>query len=152
MAELKVGNKAPALTALNQSGEKVSLQDFAGQRVVLYFYPKDDTPGCTKEACAFRDNHKAFASKNTVILGVSPDAPQKHEKFITKYNLPFTLLADEDHAISEKYGVWVEKSMYGKQYMGVERSTFVIDVEGKLEAIYHKVKPEPHVMEVLESL
>ena len=152
MSELIVGAKAPAFSAPDQSGQTVSLSDFAGKTVVLYFYPKDDTPGCTVEACSFRDAFSAFKKKGAVILGVSPDSPKKHTKFIEKFSLPFPLLADEDHKIAEAYGVWVEKSMYGKKYLGVERSTFVIDPQGKLSAIYRKVKPAEHTAEVLAAL
>jgi peroxiredoxin Q/BCP len=152
MSELTVGAAAPAFSAPDQSGKTVSLSDFAGKTVVLYFYPKDDTPGCTTEACSFRDEHTAFEKKGAVVLGISPDNIKSHGKFIEKFSLPFTLLADVDHRIAEAYGVWVEKSMYGKTYMGVERSTFVIDAQGKLKAIYRKVKPAEHIAEVLAAL
>jgi peroxiredoxin Q/BCP len=152
MGELIVGAKAPAFSAPDQAGKTVSLADFAGRKVVLYFYPKDDTPGCTVEACSFRDEHAAFGEKGAVVLGVSPDSAKSHAKFIEKFTLPFPLLADSDHKIAEAYGVWVEKSMYGKKYMGIERSTFVIDAEGKLSAIYRKVKPAEHTAEVLAGL
>jgi len=152
MSELAVGSKAPPFSAPDQSGKTVSLADFKGKTVILYFYPKDDTPGCTVEACSFRDEHSVFLKKGAVVLGVSPDSPKKHAKFIEKFSLPFPLLADEDHAICEAYGTWVEKSMYGKKYMGVERSTFVIDPQGKLRAIYRKVKPAEHIAEVLADL
>jgi thioredoxin-dependent peroxiredoxin len=152
MSDLTVGAKAPVFSAPDQSGKIVSLSDFAGKTVVLYFYPKDDTPGCTVEACSFRDENVAFQKKGAVVIGVSPDSPKKHTKFIEKFTLPFTLLADEDKKIAEAYKVWVEKSMYGKKYMGVERSTFVIDPKGKLAAIYRKVKPAEHIAEVLLGL
>jgi peroxiredoxin Q/BCP len=152
MSELTVGTKAPAFSAPDQSGKLVSLADFKGKKVVLYFYPKDDTPGCTVEACSFRDGHKSFAKKGAVVLGVSPDSAKSHTKFIEKFSLPFPLLADEDKAIAQAYGVWVEKSMYGNKYRGVERSTFVIDEKGKLSAIYRKVKPAEHTAEVLAAL
>jgi peroxiredoxin Q/BCP len=152
MSELKIGSKAPSFSAPDQSGKTVSLGDFKGKTLVLYFYPKDDTPGCTTEACSFRDEHSVFLKKGAVVIGVSPDSPKKHTKFIEKFSLPFPLLADEDHKICEAYGVWVEKSMYGKTYMGVERSTFVIDPQGKLKAIYRKVKPAEHTAEVLAAL
>ena len=152
MRKLIVGAKAPAFSAPDQSGKTVSLSNFAGKKVVLYFYPKDDTPGCTVEACSFRDEHTAFQKKGAVVLGVSPDTAKSHAKFAGKFSLPFTLLADEGHKIAEAYGVWVEKSMYGKKYMGVERSTFVIDAKGKLAAIYRKVKPAEHTAEVLAGL
>ena len=149
---LKVGNKAPDFTAVTDGGEKVKLKDFQGKNVVLYFYPKDNTSGCTKEACDFRDSIAAFKQRGTVVLGVSPDGVKSHEKFKTKFELPFPLLADEDHAIATKYGVWKEKSMYGRKYMGIERTTFVIGPDGKLAAIYPKVKVTGHVAEVLEKL
>jgi peroxiredoxin Q/BCP len=152
MSELVPGAKAPAFSAPDQSGRTVSLAEFAGQTVVLYFYPRDDTPGCTTEACSFRDEHTAFRKKKAVVIGVSPDNAQSHAKFIGKFNLPFTLLSDADHQIALAYGVWVEKSMYGKKYMGVERSTFVIDARGKLKAVYRKVKPAEHIGEVLAEL
>jgi peroxiredoxin Q/BCP len=152
MSELAVGAKAPAFSAPDQSGKILSLSDFKGKTVILYFYPKDDTPGCTVEACSFRDEHSVFLKKGAVVIGVSPDSPKKHTKFIEKFTLPFPLLADEDHTICEAYGTWVEKSMYGKKYMGVERSTFVIDPQGKLKAIYRKVKPAEHTAEVLAGL
>jgi len=152
MSELTVGAKAPAFSAQDQTGKTVSLADFAGKRVVLYFYPKDDTPGCTTQACSYRDEYAAFKKKSVVVLGVSPDDAESHAKFAEKFSLPFTLIADEGHKIAEAYGVWVEKSMYGKTYMGVERSTFVIDEAGKLAAIYRKVKPAETVAEVLAAL
>jgi peroxiredoxin Q/BCP len=147
-----MGRPAPGFTTLNQDGEKMSLGDFLGKTVILYFYPKDDTPGCTKEACSFRDGHADLKKKGAVILGVSPDGPASHAKFIKKHGLTFDLLADEDHAIAEAYGVWVEKSMYGKKYMGVERSTFVIDPAGRIQAVFRKVKPDGHAGEVLAAL
>ena len=152
MSELIVGAKAPTFSAPDQSGQTVSLSDFAGKTVILYFYPKDDTPGCTVEACSFRDEHSVFQKKRAVVIGVSPDSPKKHVKFIEKFSLPFPLLADEDHKIAEAYNVWVEKSMYGKKYMGMERSTFVIDPQGELSAIYRKVKPAEHTAAVLAGL
>jgi peroxiredoxin Q/BCP len=152
MSELTVGAKAPAFSLPDQKGKRISLGDFKGKTVVLYFYPKDDTPGCTTEACAYRDEHSAFQKKGAVVLGISPDDEESHAKFSEKFSLPFRLLADEGHKIAEAYGVWVEKSMYGKKYMGVERSTFVIGPEGKLKAIYRKVKAGEHVAEVLAAL
>ncbi|MDQ6625536.1 MAG: thioredoxin-dependent thiol peroxidase [Verrucomicrobiota bacterium] len=147
--ELKVGDPAPnfhaqALGGKYGSGREVSLDDLRGSRVVLYFYPKDDTPGCTVQACGLRDAWTELESRGE-IFGVSVDPAKSHEKFISKYQLPFPLLADVDHAIVEAYGVWVEKSMYGKKYMGAERSTFVIDAAGEITAIFRKVKPEEHV-------
>lgn len=147
--ELKVGDPAPAFGARAIGGKygggrDVSLAGFRGRRVVLYFYPKDDTPGCTVQACGLRDAWSEFEDRGE-IFGVSVDPAKSHEKFISKYQIPFPLLADVDHAIVEAYGVWVEKSMYGKKYMGAERSTFVIDAEGRISAIFRKVKPEEHV-------
>jgi peroxiredoxin Q/BCP len=152
MAALKVGSKAPDFTVLNDAGEKVKLSSFKGQNVVLYFYPKADTPGCTKEACGFRDAFPNLGAANALVLGVSPDPVKAVAKFKAKYNLPFALLADEDHAVAEKYGVWVEKSMYGKTYMGVERTTFVINGDGKIAKIFPKVKVDGHTQEVLDAL
>ena len=152
MSELVAGAKAPIFSAPDQTGKVVSLGDFAGKTVILYFYPKDDTPGCTVEACSFRDEFAVFKKKGAVILGVSPDSQKKHTTFIEKFSLPFPLLADEDHKIAEAYSVWVEKSMYGRKYMGMERSTFVIGPDGKLKAVYRKVKPAEHTAEVLANL
>ena len=130
----------------------MSLESFRGKPVVLYFYPKDDTPGCTAQACGIRDAWGEFANSGAVVLGVSPDSPELHVKFKEKYRLPFTLLADEDHAVAETYGVWVEKNMYGKKYMGVERSTFVIDADGNIAKIMRRVKPDTHADDVLAAL
>ncbi|MCS6828682.1 MAG: thioredoxin-dependent thiol peroxidase [Caldilinea sp.] len=152
MSSLQIGDMAPDFTAVTDSGETVSLHDFRGKRVILYFYPKDDTPGCTTQACGFRDNYPVIEEKNAVVLGVSPDSAQSHRKFKTKYNLPFTLIVDEDHTIAEAYGVWVEKSMYGKKYMGVERSHFVIDENGRIVDAQVKVKPEDSVEKALAAL
>ncbi len=134
------------------SGEVVSLSALRGKPVVLYFYPRDDTPGCTKQACGIRDAWGEFEKTGAVVLGVSPDSVRKHEKFRDKYELPFTLLADEDHAVAEAYGTWVQKSFAGKKYMGVERSTFVIDAEGNIKKIMRRVKPETHADDVLAAL
>lgn len=152
MSELTVGAKAPAFSAPDQTGKTVSLSDFAGKKVVLYFYPKDDTPGCTTQACSYRDEYAEFKKRGVVVLGMSPDDAKSHAKFAEKFSLKFPLLADVGHKIAEAYGVWVEKSMYGKKYMGVERSTFVIDDSGKLASIYRKVKPGETVAEVLAGL
>lgn len=149
---LAIGKKAPDFTLAGSGGEDVSLKDMKGKTVVLYFYPKDDTPGCTKEACDFRDSAKKFTSRKAVLLGVSPDSIKAHDKFIDKFELPFTLLSDPDHGVAEKYGVWVEKSMYGRRYMGIERSTFVIDPDGKLKAEFRKVKVDGHVEAVLKQV
>ena len=145
MSKVNVGDIAPDFTATTDAGTTVRLSDYRGKRVVLYFYPKDDTPGCTTQACGFRDNYLAIEEKNAIVLGVSPDGAKSHQKFKTKFNLPFTLIADEDHSIAEAYGVWVEKSMYGKTYMGIERSHFVIDENGKVVDAQVKVKPEDSV-------
>ncbi|MBI3593588.1 MAG: thioredoxin-dependent thiol peroxidase [Nitrospirae bacterium] len=150
--ELQVGSKAPEFNLPSTSGEKISLNSLKGKNVILYFYPKDDTPGCTKEACSFRDKLPKFKKNMAIILGVSNDSLDSHQKFIKKYNLTFPLLSDEDHSVSEKYGVYKEKNMYGRKYWGIERSTFVIDGDGKLRAIFRKVKVDDHIQEVLESL
>jgi peroxiredoxin Q/BCP len=148
---LKEGSTAPAFKTTDQNGDEVSLKDFRGQKVALYFYPKDDTPGCTKEACSFRDGFSKFKKRGITLLGVSPDSEKSHQKFITKYKLPFTLLADTDHSIVEAYGVWGEKKFMGRTYMGVHRTTFLIDEKGKIKKIFEKVKPEDHANEVLEA-
>ena len=147
----KEGTTAPAFKTTDQNGESVSLKDLRGQKVVLYFYPKDDTPGCTKEACSFRDAYSKFKKQDITVLGVSPDKEASHQKFVTKYQLPFTLLADTDHSIAESYGVWGEKKFMGRTYMGVHRTTFLIDEKGKIRKIFEKVKPEDHASEVLEA-
>lgn len=149
---LKVGDKAPAFSALTSGGGKLALKELRGKQVVLYFYPKDDTPGCTKEACGFRDLYAELARKGAVVLGVSPDSVASHDKFVEKYQLTFSLIADEDHKIAEAYGVWGEKQFMGKRYMGVHRATFLIDAEGRIKAVWPKVKPEEHAAEVLEAL
>jgi thioredoxin-dependent peroxiredoxin len=152
MSKPSINKPAPAFTAKNQNDQVVSLADFAGKTVILYFYPKDDTPGCTTQACGLRDTFAEIQATGAVLLGVSPDSPASHRKFIDKYSLPFDLLADEDHAIAEAYGVWVEKSMYGKKYFGVERSTFIIGPDGQLQHIFAKVKPAAHSDQVLQAL
>jgi peroxiredoxin Q/BCP len=152
MSLIDPGKKAPAFSLKDQRGKPHRLSDDTGKPVVLYFYPKDDTPGCTTQACGIRDAWAEFESRGAVVLGVSPDNPTKHVKFREKYGLPFTLLADEDHAVAELYGVWVEKSMYGKTYMGIERSTFVIDANGNVAKIMRKVKPADHADDVLAAL
>jgi peroxiredoxin Q/BCP len=148
---LKEGDQAPAFTMEDQDGKPVKLSDFKGQRVVLYFYPKDNTPGCTTEACAFRDDY-AKLKKKAVVLGVSPDSAASHQKFIAKHALPFPLLVDDGHAVAEKYGAWGEKSLYGRKFMGIIRSTFLIGKNGKLEKVWPKVKVAGHNEEVLEAL
>lgn len=147
---LKEGQAAPEFKVKNDLGEEVSLSDFRGKNVVLYFYPKDNTSGCTKEACGFRDLQSEFAKYNAVILGVSPDSVKSHQNFKNKYELPFPLLSDENKGLVQKYDVWKEKSMYGRKYMGVERTTFVIDQEGKIRKIFPKVKVPQHPEAVLE--
>ncbi len=150
--ELKPGDAAPRFTAPDQNGKSVSLADFEGKLVVLYFYPKDDTPGCTKEACAFRDEFAAFREAGVVVLGVSIDSPKSHARFVEKYHLPFTLLADEDKAIVQAYGVWGQKSFMGRKYMGTHRVTFLIGGDGRIKAVWPAVKPPEHAKEVLEAL
>ncbi len=151
MAVLKEGIKAPDFTAINQDGVKVKLSSFkAKKNVVLYFYPKDMTPGCTTQACNFRDQYKKF--KDTVILGVSIDSSERHQKFIAKYDLPFTLIADIEKKVVQKYGVWQEKKLYGKTFMGIVRTTFIIDKAGTIQKIFSKVKVKNHIEEVLSEL
>ena len=146
------GSPAPDFTLTSDSGEAVTLSSFRGAPVVLYFYPRDDTPGCTAQARGIRDAWGEFERRGAIVLGVSPDGVARHVKFKDKYGLPFTLLADEDHSVSEAYGTWVEKSMLGKKYMGVERSTFVIDADGNVSKVMRKVKPDTHADDVLEVL
>jgi thioredoxin-dependent peroxiredoxin len=149
--EIKEGNKAPDFTALDQDGKKVKLSSFRDKKnIVLYFYPKDMTPGCTTQACDFRDQQKSF--KSTLILGVSIDSQERHQKFINKYDLPFTLLADVDKKVVHKYGVWQKKKLYGKTFMGIVRSTFIIDKTGTVRKIFVKVKVKNHIEEVLDAL
>ncbi len=148
---LKEGTVAPDFTVKDENGETVRLKDLRGQKVVLYFYPKDDTPGCTKEACAFRDAFAAYKKRNIKVLGVSVDSEASHKKFAIKYKLPFTLLADTDHAISDAYGVYGQKKFMGRSYMGVNRMTFLIDEKGKIKKVFEKVKPEDHAQEVLDA-
>lgn len=149
MALLQEGAEAPAFKGINEKGESIKLSDYKGKKLVLYFYPKDSTPGCTAEACDLRDNYHRFQAEGYEILGVSPDSPKSHVKFIEKYELPFSLLADEDHSIAESFGAWGEKSMYGKKYMGILRSTFVIDEKGKIEKVIEKVDTKAHTKQLL---
>ena len=149
---LEPGSKAPDFTLVAHDGTKVKLSSFRGRPVVLYFYPKDDTPGCTREACGFRDAKGKLAKHDAVVLGVSPDGPESHAKFRTKFRLPFTLLCDVDHAVAEKFGAWREKNMYGKKSMGIARSTFVIDGDGRVAAVFKAVKVDGHAEQVLEAL
>jgi len=147
-----IGDLAPDFALEDQNGTTVRLADYRGKHVVLYFYPKDDTPGCTKEACGFRDDYAKFTSKNVVILGVSPDDPKSHKKFVDKYELPFTLLADTEKAVCQAYDVWKEKNMYGRKSMGVERTTFLIDPVGKIVKIFPKVKVDGHIEAVMAAI
>ena len=147
---LQIGSPAPDFSANNQKGETLSIGHFTGKKLVLYFYPKDDTPGCTAEACSLRDNYQDLIAKGFSILGVSPDTETKHQKFIDKYNLPFDLLADTDNAVALAYGVWVEKSMYGRKYMGIARTTFVIDEQGNLAEIIEKVDTKNHATQIIK--
>jgi thioredoxin-dependent peroxiredoxin len=149
---LKPGNKVPAFAIKDENGNLLSNKSISGQRVVLYFYPKDDTPGCTKEACSFRDNLPKFGKLNIPVFGISADDEKAHSKFIKKYDLNFSLLADVDHAVCDAFGTWVEKSMYGKKYFGIQRSTFLIGADGKIEKVWEKVSPEFHAREILDYL
>jgi len=149
---LEVGSKAPQFTLQSQDGETVNLKDFSGKKVVLYFYPKDDTPGCTKEACSFTDNFSKIKKQGAVVLGVSADSVDSHKKFKKKYNLGITLLSDPKKEVINKYGVWQEKNMYGIKSMGIVRTTFLIDENGKIAKIFPKVKVDGHTEEVLEKL
>jgi peroxiredoxin Q/BCP len=149
---LTPGQKAPSFSLASDSGETISLAGLKGKKVVLYFYPKDDTSGCTVEACEFRDSWPAVRKAGAVVLGVSPDDVGSHVKFKKKFALPFPLLADPDHAIAERYGVWGEKSMYGRKYLGIHRTTFIIDEEGRIVKVFERVKPKGHAAEVLEAL
>ena len=149
---LKVGDKDPFFTGIDDQGKKVELKNFRGKKVILYFYPKDNTPGCTQESCDFRDVISRIKKKDTVVLGLSPDSVASHQKFKVKFSLPFPLISDEDHKIAMAYGTWQEKSMYGKKYMGIVRSTFVIDGNGLIFQVYEKVKVKGHVDAVLNTL
>ncbi len=152
MASLTVGAKAPDFSLPTADGRTVSLKDFRGKKVVLYFYPKDDTPGCTKEACSFRDNITHLARKNAVVVGVSVDSPESHQKFAGKYELPFALLSDSGKEVVRAYGVWKQKNLYGRKYMGTERTTFVIDEKGTITHRFDKVKVDGHTDEILAVL
>jgi peroxiredoxin Q/BCP len=149
---LQIGDLAPDFSLASDSGQRVRLSDLRGRRVVIYFYPKDDTSGCTTQACGFRDAYPTIEEKNALVLGISPDDEQSHRKFKTKYDLPFTLLVDEDHAVAEAYGVWQEKSMYGKKYMGIVRSHFVVDEAGQLADVQIKISPTDSVEKALQAL
>ncbi|WP_179415442.1 thioredoxin-dependent thiol peroxidase [Mucilaginibacter sp. E4BP6] len=152
MATLKAGDKAPDFTSKDQNGEEVSLANFKGKTVILYFYPKDDTPGCTAEACDFRDNYQSLIGKGYEVIGVSTDDSKSHKKFETKYSLPFPLIADEDKSINEAYGVWAEKNMYGKKYMGTARTTFIIDADGIIKQVIEKVDTKNASQQVLDLI
>lgn len=149
---LKIGDKAPDFSLLSDSGKTISLKSLKGHKIVIYFYPKDNTSGCTKEACDFKDSIKTFENKETVILGISKDSIESHKSFKSKYNLPFNLLSDETGQVVKDYGVWKEKSMYGKKYMGIERTTFLIDEKGKIKEIWNKVKVPGHVQNIISKL
>jgi peroxiredoxin Q/BCP len=149
--KLKVGDKAPAVNSKDQNGNPITLEQFLGKKVILYFYPKDDTPGCTKEACNFRDNYAVLKKKGYVVLGVSVDNEKKHQKFIEKYELPFTLIADTEKQVVEDYGVWGKKKFMGREYMGINRVTFVIDKNGVIEKIIDKVDTENSTAQILEA-
>ena len=148
---LKIGDKAPDFISLDQNGKEVKLSDFSGKKVVLYFYPKDNTPGCTAQACDLRDNYETLQKEGYEILGVSCDTEKKHQNFIAKYDLPFTLLADVDQELVNLYGVWQEKKNYGKTYMGIVRTTFIINEEGKIDQIIEKVKTKEHASQILNA-
>ena len=152
MSEVRVGEAVADFSLLASNGERVSLSNYRGKKVVIYFYPKDMTPGCTTESCDFRDYNGQFAANNTEVIGISPDDLKSHGKFVKKYELPFLLLSDTEHTVSEQFGVWKLKKMYGKEYMGVERSTFLIDEEGRLVKEWRSVKVDGHVAEVLAAV
>ena len=148
---LKIGDKAPSFDSINQNGDKISLSDFIGRKVILYFYPRDNTPGCTAQACNLRDNFELLNDDGFTVLGVSSDSVKSHEKFVIKYDLPFDLIADEDKSIHKKYGTWIEKKMYGKSYMGTARWTFIIDENGIITEIIEKVKTKEHTEQIINE-
>ena len=152
MTPLQIGDSAPAFTLPTDGNTEITLSDYQGQKVILYFYPKDDTPGCTKESCSFNENLSALNQLNTNVIGISKCSVKKHEKFKAKYNLNFPLASDEDNTVCEAYGTWGEKSMFGKKYMGIERTTFLIDENGKIAHIWHKVKVDGHVEDVMKAI
>jgi thioredoxin-dependent peroxiredoxin len=149
MSRPQIGQKAPSFSGLNQKGETISLDQFKGKKVALYFYPKDDTPGCTAEACNLRDNEMSLKAKGIEVIGVSSDSVKSHDKFANKYSLPFNLIADEGKSIHEAYGTWVEKSMYGRKYMGTDRVTFLIDEQGNIEKVIEKVNTKDHAAQLI---
>ena len=151
MISLNIGDKAPDFVALNEFGQSISLSNFLGKKVILYFYPKDMTPGCTAESCNLGENYKLLQEKGFIVLGVSPDSSKSHQKFIDKYNLPFSLIADEDKAVIKAFGVWGPKKFMGKEYDGVHRTTFIIDEDGVIEKVFSKVKTKDHTNQILES-
>ena len=151
MTPLKEGDKAPFFKGLNQNGQEISLDDFKGKKVILYFYPKDNTSGCTAEACSLNENYDTLTAKGYEVIGVSPDSVASHQKFIAKYNLAFNLITDTEKTTLEAYGVWAEKSMYGRKYMGVLRTTFVIDAEGRIEQVFTKVDTKNHYQQILDA-
>ncbi|HVU85356.1 MAG TPA: thioredoxin-dependent thiol peroxidase [Puia sp.] len=151
MAHLKEGDKAPVFSGKDQQGKKVSLSDFRGKKLIIYFYPQDDTPTCTIEACNLRDNYSLLKREGFTILGVSPDSEKSHKKFAAKFDLPFTLIADPDHNIIDKYGVWGEKQLFGREYMGVIRTTFLIDEQGIIRKIFEKPKSSAHAEEIIAA-
>lgn len=152
MADLKVGDKAPEFEGVNQIGQKIALKDYSGKKLILYFYPKDNTPGCTAESCNLNDNYDAWLEKGFDVVGVSPDSEKSHQKFLEKFGLKFNLIADTEKEILQAYGAWGLKKMYGKEYMGVLRKTFVIDEEGVIIDIFEKVKTKDHTNQIIESL
>jgi peroxiredoxin Q/BCP len=152
MTDLKVGDKAPVFEGVNQNGEKIGLKDFAGKKLILYFYPKDNTPGCTAESCNLNDNYDAWLEKGFDVVGVSPDSEKSHQKFIEKFGFKFDLIADTEKEILQVYNAWGEKSMYGKKYMGVLRKTYVINEEGIIEEIFEKVKTKDHTNQIIKAL
>lgn len=152
MTQLKIGDKAPHFSLMGDDGKEHSLKEFKGKKIVLFFYPKDDTSGCTKEACSFRDNTPLIKKRGAVVIGVSGDSVESHKKFVSKYDLNFVLLSNEDRSVLNEYGVWKEKSMYGRTFMGIQRTTFIIDEHGKISHIFPKVKVDGHTEEVLNAL
>ena len=152
MSKFEAGDKAPMFEGVNQNGEKISLKDFKGKKIILYFYPKDNTPGCTAESCNLNENYEMWLNKGYDVIGVSPDNEKSHKNFISKFGLKFNLIADTEHKILEDYGAWGEKSMYGKKYMGVLRTTYVINEDGIIEAVFEKVDTKNHTSQIIEAL
>ncbi len=152
MTHLKKGDKAPPFEGIDQDGQPISLEDFKGKKLILYFYPKDNTPGCTAEACNLRDHYAELKARGYEVVGVSPDSPKRHQNFIARYELPFRLIADQDHRIAQAYGVWGKKKMYGREYEGIHRTTFVIDEQGTIAAVFPKVAVKRHAEQILEAL